>query len=215
MLLEVGCGPASSVSSPCRQESPTGAQPLASSTHPGPSPEPQPEARPANCRSHQRDHRGRHRTTPRLPRSSTSTPPTPCSRPATNATDDARHRSNAESRSPTSTRPARRLRSTGRRRATPQRTCPAPPRQLRRDPSIGDEASSPTTADAAHTTRATRPGHHRRLRQPAPHHSTTTDRHSRPYSRATTTQRFTRCCSHPPALRIASTTSRLATHDSK
>ena len=206
MLLEVGCVPASSVSSPCRQECPTGAPPPASSAHRGPWPGPQHAARPASCRSHQRDHRGRHRTTPRLPRSSTSSPPTPGSRPATNATDDARHRSSGGSRYPTSTRSARQLRSTGRRCATPPRTCPAPPRQPRRDPSSGDEASPPTTADAAHTTRATPPGHHRRSRRPAPHHSTMTDPHSRLYSRATTTQRFTRWCS-PPVRRSASTPS--------
>ncbi len=126
-----------------------------------------------------------------------SSPPTPGSRPATNATDDARHRSNDGSRSPTSTRSARQLRSTARRCATPPQTCPAPPRKPHRDPSSGVEALPSTTADGARTTRATLPGRHWRSRQPAPHHSTTTDQHSRPHSRATTAQRFTRCCSPP------------------
>ena len=157
MLLEVGCEPASSVSSPCRQESPTGAPLPASSAHRGQWPEPQHAARPATCRSHQQDPRGRRRTTPRPPRSSTSTPPTRGSRPATNATDDVTRRSNGESRSPRSTRSAHQLRSTLRRCATPPRTCPAPPRQPHRDPSSGDEASPSTTVDAARTTRERSP----------------------------------------------------------
>ena len=198
MLLEVGCGPGSSVSSPCRQECPTGAPPPVSSAHQGPWPGPQPEARPATRRSHQRDRRGRHRTTPRLPLSSTSTTPTAGSRQATNATDDARRRSNDGSRSPTSTRSAHQLRSTAQRCATLPQTCPAPPRQPRRGPNSDDEASPSTTADAVRTTRVARPGHHRRSRQPAPHHSTTTDPHSHPHSRATTAQRFTNVLQSPP-----------------
>lgn len=159
--------------------------------HRGLWPGPRHAARPANHRSRQPDHHGRFRTTPRLRPLPTLMHPTLGSTLATNATDDARHRSIGGSLSPRSTRSARPPHSIGRRHATARRTCPVPPQRPRRDPRSGDEASPSAKADVAHTTRVTRPGHLRRSQQSAPHHWTTTDPRSHLHSRAPRAQRFT------------------------